>query len=101
LNGVAGVRALSFMTVRGFDALTVVQDVAVGAQFGALVGRAIPRFGRDGNGILVSADFYAGVGSPRTFTAVRIGGEARSDQRTNESSHSRRVRTPTRAGKFG
>ena len=84
LNGVAGVRALSFMTVRGFDALTAVQDVAVGAQFGALVGRAIPRFGRDGNGILVSADLYAGVGSPRTFTAVRIGGEARSNQQTNQ-----------------
>jgi hypothetical protein len=28
VNAVAGVRALSFMTVRGFDALTAAQDVA-------------------------------------------------------------------------
>jgi len=84
LNAVAGVRALSFMTVRGFDALTAVQDVAVGAQFATLVGRAIPRFGRNDGDLFVSANFYAGLGSATSFGALRIDGEARKDQRTSD-----------------
>jgi len=80
-NAVAGVRALSFMTVRGFDALSARQDVAVGAQLGALAGRAMPRFSGSDDDVLVSADFYAGIGSPTSFVASRVGGEARHDRR--------------------
>jgi hypothetical protein len=82
LNAVAGLRALSFMTVRGFDALTAVQDVAVGAQLGALIGRTIPRFGSNDEDLFVAADFYAGLGSARSFGALRVTGEARNEQRT-------------------
>ncbi len=84
VNAVAGARALSFMTVRGFDALAAAQDVAVGAQFGALVGRTIGGFGNTDDDLFVSADLYAGVGSARSFGALRIEGEARDDRRTNE-----------------
>jgi len=84
LNAVAGVRALSFMAVRGFDALSAVQDVAVGAQFGVLAGRTIPRFGTTDDDRFVSADFYAGLGSATSFGAVRIEGEARNDRHTND-----------------
>jgi hypothetical protein len=83
LNAVVGVRALSFMPVRGFDALRAVQDVATGVQFGALVGRGIPRFGASDDDIFVSADFYAGRGSTTSFAALRVEGEARRDRRTN------------------
>jgi hypothetical protein len=37
LNAVVGLRALSFLSVRGFDALTAVQDVAIGVQVGTLI----------------------------------------------------------------
>lgn len=84
LNAVAGVRALSFMTVRGFDALTAAQDVAVGAQFGALTGRTIQRFGTTDDDVLISTDFYAGVGSATSFGALRVDGEARNDRRTGD-----------------
>jgi len=69
LNAVVGVRSLSFLEVRGFDALAAVQDVARGVQFGAVVGRGKDRF--------FAADLYAGLGSTRSFAAVRVEGEAR------------------------
>ena len=71
LNAVVGVRNLSFLEVRGFDALAAVQDVARGVQFGAVVGR--------GNDTFLAADFYAGMGSTRSFAALRVEGEARRD----------------------
>jgi hypothetical protein len=69
LNAVVGVRSLSFLEVRGFDALAAVQDVARGVQFGAVVGQ--------GNDTFLSGDLYAGLGSPRTLLALRAEGEAR------------------------
>ena len=71
LNAVVGVRTLSFLEARGFDALRSVQDVARGIQFGIVAGR--------GNDTFLSADLYAGLGSARAFTALRVEGEARRD----------------------
>jgi hypothetical protein len=82
LNAVVGVRALSFMVARGFDALEAVQDVATGVQLGTLVGWGIPRLGAAGDNIFVSVDLYAGIGSARSFGALRVQGEAREDRRT-------------------
>jgi hypothetical protein len=84
LNAVAGVRALSFMTVRGFDALRAVQDVAVGTQLGVLIGRTVGRFGSSDDDVFAAADFYGGVGSATSFAAVRLDGEARDDRRAND-----------------
>jgi hypothetical protein len=83
LNAVVGVRALAFKPVRGFDALSAVQDVATGVQFGVLVGRGIPRVGATDDDVFVSADLYAGLGSATSFTALRVEGEARQDRRAN------------------
>ena len=69
VNAVVGVRSLSFLEVRGFDALAAVQDVARGVQFGIVAGR--------GNDTFLSADLYAGVGSRRSFAAMRVEAEAR------------------------
>ena len=84
MNAVIGVRALSFMPVQGFDALRAVQDVAAGVQLGALVGRGLPRLGGLDDDIFLSVDLYAGLGSPRSFAALRAGGEARNDRLTGE-----------------
>jgi hypothetical protein len=75
LNAVAGVRTLSFLEARGFDALAAVQDVARGVQFGAVVGH--------GNDTFLSGDLYAGVGSARSFAGVRVEAEARHDPGAN------------------
>jgi len=81
-NAVVGVRALSFTTVRGFDALTAAQDVATGLQLGTVVGRGTSRFGNDRD-VFVAADLYAGRGSASSFTAFRVEGEARRDPDTD------------------
>jgi hypothetical protein len=83
LNAVVGVRALSFMAVRGFDALTAVQDVATGVQLGTLVGRGTPRFAGNDDDLFISADLYAGLGSSTSFAALRFEGEGRQDRGTN------------------
>ncbi len=77
MNAVIGVRALSFMTARGFDALTAAQDVATGVQLGTVVGRGTSRFGNQDEDLFVAADLYAGRGSVSSFAAVRVEGEAR------------------------
>lgn len=82
INAVIGVRALSFMTVRGFDALTAVQDVATGVQLGTLVGRSLRRLGAGDDDLFVAADFYAGLGSTTSFAALRVEGEARKPRDT-------------------
>ena len=83
MNAVLGVRALSFMTVQGFDALTATQDVATGVQLGTVVGRGISRFGSHDDDVFVAADLYAGRGSGSSFAAFRIEGEARRDPGTD------------------
>ncbi len=82
-NLVVGVRALSFMTAHGLDALTAVQDVATGVQLGTVVGRGTSRFGNHDDDVFVAADLYAGRGSVSSFAAFRVEGEARRDPGTN------------------
>jgi hypothetical protein len=82
-NAVLGARILSFTRARGFDALLASQDIATGVQLGVLLGRGIPRLGSAANDIFASADLYAGLGAPRSFTSVRIGLEARRDVRAD------------------
>jgi len=71
MNAVVGLRTLSFLEVRGFDALAAVQDVARGVQFGLVAGQ--------GSDTFVSAELYAGLGSEQSFGALRVEGEARYD----------------------
>jgi hypothetical protein len=75
LNAVVGVRHLAFLEARGFDALAAVQDVARGVQIGAVVGQ--------GDDTFLSADLYAGLGTARSFAALRVEGEARHDPGAN------------------
>lgn len=82
LAGVFGIRLLSFMQARGFDALTAEQDVAKGVQIGATVGRGIPRMGTHDRANFFSGDVYAGVGTPGSFIGLRVEGEGREDRTT-------------------
>lgn len=83
LNAVVGVRSVAFLTVRGFDALHGAQDVARGVHVGAVAGRSVPWFSAGDNDLFFAADFYAGLGSARSFAAVRVEGETRRDQNTD------------------
>jgi len=79
---IAGLRALRFVTVRRFDALSAQQDVGVGVQFGVLAGPSIWA-SRNESDFFVAGDVYAGVGDERSFFAARLLGEARGNHQTH------------------
>ena len=83
INGLWGVRNIHFLRVTGFDALSATQDVREGFQLGLLGGRSLAVLGSENDDIFLSADMYAGVGSPTTFAAMQVQGEGRQDYNTN------------------
>ena len=84
VNALLGVRGIRFMRVRGFDALRGLQDVPLGLQFGALVGRAVPAFGANSNDIFVASDLYLGFGDFRTAYRLQVQGEGRRTRGSTE-----------------
>lgn len=76
-NLVGGVRALSFTTVTGFDALSGEQDLATGLQLGMIGGRAFTMLGSRDEDLIGAADLYAGKFTGRHYMALRLEGEAR------------------------
>lgn len=77
VNALVGVRGIRFMRARGFDALRGTQDVPLGLQFGALVGRAVPAFGANSNDVFVASDLYVGFGNQRRTYRLQVQGEGR------------------------
>ncbi|MDQ6888360.1 MAG: hypothetical protein M3068_13895 [Gemmatimonadota bacterium] len=75
LGGIAGIRGLTFRTVRGFDALTALQDVAVGAQLGVLLAHGVGAFGA--SDLFVASELYTGFGGERSFFGLQVDAEAR------------------------
>ena len=73
---IGGLRALRFLTVHGFDAITAQQDLGIGVQFDLLAGPSVwaSRQARD---VVIAGDLYAGVGGPRSFISARILAETR------------------------
>ena len=67
-GGVFGVRALTFRTVTGFDALAGAQDVGHGVQLATTLAQSI---GGGQRGDLWSTDAYAGVVSGSSYLAIR------------------------------
>lgn len=74
LGFVSGVRYVTFVKARSFDALEGVQDVARGVQLATTVGRTLSG---TTTGPFATADFYAGVGGDRSFLGVRSQFESR------------------------
>ena len=80
VNALLGVRALRFVPVQGFDALTGVQDVRVGMQLGLIAGRSfVVRQARDRDHF-VAANLYTGYGGARSFMALQAVSEGRYDR---------------------
>ena len=80
---VTGYRALSYKTVRNFDALRAQQDVATGTQFIMIAGPSL-RASTGAHDYFVHGDFYAANGGPGSFAEVRVVGETRLQQGTHE-----------------
>ncbi|WP_309670702.1 hypothetical protein [Gemmatimonas sp.] len=79
-NALLGVRAIRFVQVQGFDALTGAQDVRVGMQLGLVAGRSIVvRQARDRDHF-VAANLYGGFGGTRSFVGLQAVTEARYDR---------------------
>lgn len=83
LAALGGLRALHFVTVTGFDALTAAQDVGEGVQFAAVAAPSVlsPAAKSD---VFVSGDVYAGVGNPSSFLGLHVIGEGRSDRASHD-----------------
>ncbi|MCC7053748.1 MAG: hypothetical protein IT355_10810 [Gemmatimonadaceae bacterium] len=67
MNLLFGGRALRFLPVQGFDALTGVQDLRIGVQFGGQFGRPVKLRGITTSDFFVSGDAYAGWGTDKVF----------------------------------
>jgi hypothetical protein len=69
-NLLLGGRAMRFLPVEGFDALTGVQDLRIGVQFGGQIGRPLHLDGIGTDDFFASGDIYAGWGTPQVFTGT-------------------------------
>ncbi len=81
-NALLGVRAIRFVQVQGFDALTGAQDVRVGMQFGLVAGRSILVQQARDRDHFVAANLYVGFGGTRSFMALQAVSEGRFDRDT-------------------
>jgi len=78
-NLLLGVRAIRFVRVQGFDALTGAQDIRVGAQVGLVGGQSLaigPAVDRDR---FFATNVYLGAGGERWFAGVQAITEMRYD----------------------
>ncbi|MES3033211.1 MAG: hypothetical protein V4813_04375 [Gemmatimonadota bacterium] len=67
MNLLFGGRAMRFLPVEGFDALTGVQDLRIGVQFGGQFGRPLKWEGLGNTDYFVAGDIYGGIGNQRAF----------------------------------
>lgn len=70
LAGIAGVRALRYITVNAFDAISAEQDMGIGVQLDLLAGPSLRSSGGPAD-FFMASDFYAGFGNKRTFFVAR------------------------------
>jgi hypothetical protein len=82
VNALFGLRSVSYITVRGFDALLGEQDVPLGAQFSAVVGRSVGVLGSGARDIFLSGLLDLAAGSRSSILRAGVQTEARRDQIT-------------------
>jgi len=82
INALWGIRDISFVRVRGFDALTATQDLPVGFQLGTEVGRSVAALGANEHDLFLSGDLYAGVATENMALRLQLQGEGRRSQDT-------------------
>lgn len=76
VNLLLGFRDVSFVTVRGFDAVEGAQDMRTGVQVSTLFGRGLNIDGDDRD-YFMSADVYGGHATPASFTGIEVETERR------------------------
>jgi hypothetical protein len=85
VNLLLGVRRLTYMRVRAFDAVEGAQDVRTGMQLSTLFGRGLKLTSKDARDYFMSTDLYAGRGTPASFAGFEVMGERRHDLDTHRS----------------
>jgi hypothetical protein len=82
VNALLGYRRVRFVSATGFETLDGAQDVRTGIQIGGLVGKGISVFDSDDRDYFVSTDIFGGMGTPTTYGAITVNGEARHNSMT-------------------
>ncbi|OYV66806.1 MAG: hypothetical protein B7Z72_10690, partial [Gemmatimonadetes bacterium 21-71-4] len=77
VNLLLGYRNLRYVRATGLDALRNTQDVPVGVQVGALIGKSAPFLGSQAHDMLIGGDAYAGAGWRRAVLRFQATGEMR------------------------
>ncbi|MGQ0539449.1 MAG: hypothetical protein ACT4R6_10910 [Gemmatimonadaceae bacterium] len=77
INALLGLRALRFLRVTGFDALSGEQDVRTGVQLAITLGRSIPFDRQWDDDYYGAAGLYLGAGGRNRFAALEAGAEGR------------------------
>lgn len=80
LNALLGLRAIRFVRVQGFDALTGAQDVRVGMQLGLMAGQSLPLIGGLDRDRFLATSAYFGAGAEKWFLGVQGITEGRFDR---------------------
>lgn len=80
LAAVLGLRLLSYVPARGFDALEGKQDIGRGVQVGVIAGRSLGWFDDTDRDYYFSSDIYGGVGTAHSFVGARVLSEIRRDR---------------------
>ena len=73
LSAVAGLRLLDYKRVVGYDALYGTQDLPLGVQLAAQIGRGLPHLGN--TNWLLGGDILAGLAFGPSFLGTRLSGE--------------------------
>lgn len=79
VNALLGFRAIRFVRVQGFDALTGAQDVRVGAQLGLVAGHSVPIASAVDRDRFFASNLYLGAGAQKWFVAAQGITEGRYD----------------------
>ena len=83
MNGLAGFRAVHYLTVRGFESLLGEEDVPIGVQASGVVGRSVPWFGGAGDpDVFLAGRIDMGTGNRRSVLQAGLETEAQRDLRT-------------------
>jgi hypothetical protein len=83
LNALLGLRAIRFVRVQGFDALTGAQDVRVGAQLGLMAGQSLALSSGLDRDRFVATSVYLGAGNEQWFVGAQGNTEGRYDRNTS------------------
>jgi hypothetical protein len=84
INILYGIRDVSFLRVRGFDALNGEQDLLQGVQIGTLAGRSVEVLGATEQDALFASTISAGAGSPTMYAGIQAEAQARRDLRAED-----------------